>query len=80
MRNFDKILMTGAQGTGKTTLLKALQNEPEFDNWKFYTNVVRTMVEEEGIAINKEGTSESQKKNIRQIHPNNGRCYETTFH
>ena len=62
MRNYDKILMTGAQGTGKTTLLKALQNEPEFDNWKFYTNVVRTMVEEEGITINKEGTSESQKK------------------
>lgn len=62
MRNYDKILMTGAQGTGKTTLLKALQNEPEFDNWKFYTNVVRTMVEEEEITINKEGTSESQKK------------------
>ena len=27
MRNYDKILMTGAQGTGKTTLLKAWQNE-----------------------------------------------------
>lgn len=54
--------MTGAQGTGKTTLLKALQNEPEFDNWKFYTDVVRTMVKEEGITINEEGNSESQKK------------------
>lgn len=54
MRNYDKILMTGAQGTGKTTLLKALQNEPEFDNWKFYTNVVRMMVEEEEITINEE--------------------------
>lgn len=62
MRKYNKILLTGAQGTGKTTLLKALSVEPEFDNWKFYTEVVRKMVEEEGISINKDGDSDSQKK------------------
>lgn len=54
----------GAQGTGKTTLLNQLVEESiKFDsgiNIKTITNVVRSLVESEGIKINKKGNSTSQ--------------------
>ena len=54
----------GAQGTGKTTLLNQLADESiKFDsgvNFKIITNVVRNLVENEGVKINKKGSSKSQ--------------------
>ena len=54
----------GAQGTGKTTLLNQLAEESiKVDsgiNFKIITNVVRNLVETEGVKINKKGSSKSQ--------------------
>ena len=58
------IQFVGAQGTGKTTLLNQLVEESiKLDsgiNIKTITNVVRNLVESEGIKINKKGSSTSQ--------------------
>lgn len=54
----------GTQGTGKTTLLNQLAEESiKIDsgiNFKIITNVVRNLVETEGVKINKKGSSKSQ--------------------
>jgi nicotinamide riboside kinase len=58
------IHFTGAQGTGKTTLLNQLTEESiKFDSdidFKIITNVVRNLVGREGVQINKRGNSASQ--------------------
>lgn len=58
------IHFTGAQGTGKTTLLNQLVGESiKFDsgiNIHTITNVVRNLVRREGVQINKKGNSASQ--------------------
>lgn len=56
-----KISFTGAQGTGKTTVLNALREDPDFKDFEFVTEVVRKFVKELGMKINKEGTVETQK-------------------
>lgn len=56
-----KISFTGAQGTGKTTILNALREDPDFKDFEFVTEVVRKFVKELGMKINKEGTVETQK-------------------
>ena len=61
MLKYNKICFTGAQGTGKTTALKVLQEDPDFKDFNFYTEVVRKMAADGEIKINKEGDSQSQK-------------------
>lgn len=56
-----KISFTGAQGTGKTTILNALREDPDFKDFEFVTEVVRKFVKELEMKINKEGTIETQK-------------------
>lgn len=56
-----KINFTGAQGTGKTTILKALQKDPDFSEFEFVTEVVRNYVKELGIKINKDGDGRTQR-------------------
>lgn len=56
-----KINFTGAQGTGKTTILKALQEDPDFSGFEFVTEVVRNYIKGLGIKINADGTVETQK-------------------
>ena len=53
-----KIILTGAQGTGKTTI-KNMLNIP---GYIMGTEVARTLSAEEGVKINEEGNEESQWK------------------
>ena len=52
-----KIILTGAQGTGKTTLLNRMKAE----GWDVITEVVRKM-SKEGVKINKNGDADGQTK------------------
>ena len=54
-----KISLSGAQCTGKSTLMKALREEFP-DNYVFFDEVVRKLVKEEGIKINKDFDFDSQ--------------------
>ena len=52
-----KIILTGSQGTGKSTVLKEFENE----GWNVITEVVRNL-SKEGIKINEMGDEEGQKR------------------
>lgn len=51
-----RIILTGAQGTGKSTVLNLFKEA----GYPVITEVVRNLVKEKGISINKEGTDETQ--------------------
>lgn len=54
------IALSGAQCTGKTTLLSALRNDGEFENrFTFVDEIVRTL-QKQGFKINEAGTDETQ--------------------
>jgi len=64
------IALTGAQGTGKTTLLTALRGDKIFhDNFTFVDEIVRTL-QKKGIKINESGTDETQRT-VMQAHVDN---------
>ncbi len=52
-----RIILTGAQGTGKTTVLNLFKET----GFPVVTEVVRNLVKSKGITINKEGTDETQQ-------------------
>ena len=54
-----RIALTGAQGTGKTTLMGELKNGP-VSHYTFYDEVVRNLVARTGISINREAEDRSQ--------------------
>lgn len=57
MENFNKkVCFTGAQGTGKTTILRKMQEL----GYPIITEVVRKLKAEQGISINKDGDNHSQ--------------------
>lgn len=60
---YDKVVMVGAQGTGKTTILSALQSVHVFcfRQFQFITEVVRELVKTNGIKINEQGDDHTQK-------------------
>lgn len=51
-----RIILTGAQGTGKTTVLNMFKEA----GYPVITEVVRNLVKNRGITINKEGTDATQ--------------------
>lgn len=54
------IALSGAQCTGKTTLLSALRNDSKFENrFTFVDEIVRTL-QKRGFKINEAGTDETQ--------------------
>lgn len=57
--NVMLISFTGAQSSGKTTLLRRAQVDPEFRKWNFIPEVTR-VVKRLGFEINELGTSETQ--------------------
>lgn len=52
-----RIILTGSQGTGKSTVLNLFKEA----GYPVITEVVRNLVKEKGISINKEGTDATQQ-------------------
>lgn len=62
-----KICISGAQSTGKTTLVNSLKDKLE--DFKFVTNITRSL-KEKGFKINEDG-DDSTQLNIQKIHTEN---------
>lgn len=60
------IAISGAQGTGKSTLMKSLKEKLQF---KFFEGVTRS-ISARGFKINEEGTNETQRE-MMKIHKEN---------
>ena len=52
-----RIILTGAQGTGKTTVLNLFKEA----GWPVITEVVRKLHKEQGIGINRDGNGNTQQ-------------------
>lgn len=61
-----RVAFSGAQSTGKTTLLNALRESADFKDGKFYDEITR-QIKEQGFEINEQGTDATQLK-IMQEH------------
>lgn len=55
-----KIAIVGAQCTGKTTLLNVLKEVPEFKDYLYVKEIVRSLNKEKSIKINTEADFDSQ--------------------
>lgn len=64
-----RIVLSGAQSTGKTTLLKELKERKEFQNFVFVDEIVRT-IKKQGFKINENGDDDTQHA-IVNAHINN---------
>ena len=60
MKKNIKIAISGAHSQGKTTIVNALQNLPEFKNFTFVTGITRDL-EKLGVPINEKGTDVTQQ-------------------
>lgn len=65
-----KIAISGAQCTGKTTLVEALKADKSFEDYLFLDNIIKKLVDERGIKINEQFDITSQKL-IMHTHVNN---------
>lgn len=54
-----RIAFSGAQSSGKTTLIKALQKDPKFQHFNFFTEITRG-IQAQGFSINEAGTDATQ--------------------
>lgn len=61
-----RVAFSGAQSTGKTTLLNALRESADFKESKFWDEITR-QIKEQGFEINEQGTDATQLK-IMQEH------------
>ena len=61
-----RVAFSGAQSTGKTTLLNALRSSADFKDSKFWDEITR-QIKEQGFEINEQGTDATQLK-IMQEH------------
>lgn len=61
-----RVAISGAQSTGKTTLLNALRESADFKDGKFWDEITR-QIKEQGFEINEQGTDATQLK-IMQEH------------
>lgn len=61
-----RVAFSGAQSTGKTTLLNALRKSADFKDCKFWDEITR-QIKEQGFEINEQGTDATQLK-IMQEH------------
>lgn len=55
-----KIAISGAHSQGKTTIVNALRNLPEFKDYKIITGITRDL-EQLGVPINEKGTDVTQQ-------------------
>ncbi len=54
-----KIAFSGAQSSGKTTLVEALRTDAKFKDFQFFTSITRD-IEAKGFKINEEGNDATQ--------------------
>ena len=54
------ISFTGAQSSGKSTLLSKMQNDSDFKDWHFEPEITRSLKEKYGLVINEGGDSFTQ--------------------
>jgi len=54
-----KIAICGAHSQGKTTIVEALRNDPDFKDFEFHVNLTRDL-KARGIPINEQGTAYTQ--------------------
>lgn len=66
MNKAVRVAFSGAQSTGKTTLLNALRESADFKDSKFWDEITR-QIKEQGFEINEQGTDATQLK-IMQEH------------
>jgi len=57
-----RICLSGAQSTGKSTLLKLIENKGFFSDYTFLQEVIRKLMEKEKIHINRDYDHKSQMK------------------
>lgn len=62
-----RIGFCGAQGTGKSTLLKGMFGWPELNGHAFISGLTRFQVKDKGININQQGNFEGQKTLTRTM-------------
>jgi nicotinamide riboside kinase len=60
-----RVAISGAQSTGKTTLLNALREHASFKKCKFYDEITR-QIKERGFKINEQGTDATQLEIMRE--------------
>lgn len=60
-----RVAISGAQSTGKTTLLNALRESADFKDGKFYDEITR-QIKERGFKINEQGTDATQLEIMRE--------------
>lgn len=60
-----KIAISGAQSTGKTTLINRLQEDPDFKDYKFFVNITRE-IRNQGYPINEQATDTTQELIMRE--------------
>lgn len=65
-----KIVITGSQCSGKSTLINVLKKEEALSNFTFFDEIVRSLVKDKGIKINREADYESQLA-IFEMHKKN---------
>lgn len=51
---------TGAQSTGKTTLLNKMRSDPDFKDWAFEVEITRSLREKYNLDINEQGSVTTQ--------------------
>lgn len=56
----QNIVLCGSSGTGKTTILNELKNDPRFSEYHIVTEIVRDLVKAQGIKINESGEASTQ--------------------
>ena len=61
-----RVAFSGAQSTGKTTLLNALRSSADFKDSKFWDEITR-QIKEQGFEINEQGTDATQLKIMQEL-------------
>jgi hypothetical protein len=60
-----RIGLCGAQGTGKSTILKGMMDIPELSGHAFIPSITRATKASQSISLNQEGTFETQKALVK---------------
>lgn len=65
-----RLCISGAQCTGKTTLMNLIENSGEFSDYTFFYEIVRKLASEENIRINDDSHHHSQMRIFEEHYKN----------